>query len=71
MKENFGDRHNVKQGESFVKVWTFKNTGETDWPADSLFIQTNGDNLEAHPYPVVGPIKAGQEFEVIMQLQAP
>jgi len=49
VKENFGDRHKVRPNERFVKVWTFRNNGETDWPSDTLFIQTNGDNLEAQP----------------------
>jgi len=47
VKENFGDRHKVKPREEVVKIWWFRNNGETDWPADALFIQTNGDNLEA------------------------
>jgi len=38
VKENFGDRHKVKPNESFVKVWTFRNNGETEWPNDTLFI---------------------------------
>jgi len=47
VKENFGDRHKVLPYERFVKSWTFRNNGETAWPLDTLFIQTNGDNLEA------------------------
>jgi len=47
VKENFGDRPKVKPREEFLKVWTIRNNGETEWPQDSLFIQTNGDNLEA------------------------
>lgn len=38
VKENFGDRHLVKPNEAFVKSWTFRNNGETDWPEDALFI---------------------------------
>lgn len=47
VKENFGDRHIVGAKESFVKTWTFRNNGETVWPEGSLFIQTNGDDLQA------------------------
>jgi len=38
VRENFGDRTLVKPNESFIKEWTFRNNGETEWPIDSLFI---------------------------------
>ena len=59
MKENFGDRHIVKPNELFVKSWTFRNNGETDWPEDALFIQTNGDDMKANTQVVNGPVKPG------------
>lgn len=45
VKENFGDRFKVAPGEEFVKTWTFRNTGETNWPLDAVFTQTNGDEM--------------------------
>lgn len=45
VKENFGDRFKVAPGEEFVKTWTFRNTGETEWPLDAVFTQTNGDEM--------------------------
>lgn len=50
VKENFGDRQKVKPRETFVKAWTFRNNGEYEWPADTIFIQTNGDDLDSKPY---------------------
>jgi hypothetical protein len=47
VKESFGDKFNVESNQVFTKSWTFRNNGETDWPADALFIQTNGDDLKA------------------------
>jgi hypothetical protein len=38
VKENFGDMYQVKPNEVFIKEWTFRNNGETDWPEDTLFI---------------------------------
>lgn len=38
VKENFGDRYKVKPKSSFIKSWTFRNNGETDWPVDTQFI---------------------------------
>lgn len=49
VKESIGDKHPVKPGQKFTKSWTFRNGGEADWPEDTLFIQTNGDNLMANP----------------------
>jgi len=52
VQENFGDRHKVKVNERFVKIWVFKNSGEIDWPEDTVFVQTNGDELGAFAYPI-------------------
>ena len=71
VRENFGDRHKVAPESTFIKVWTFRNTGEGVWPDDALFMQTNGDNMEAAPFVVKGPVRPGQEVEVSMELKAP
>jgi hypothetical protein len=59
VKENFGDRFKVNAGESFTKNWTFRNSGENEWPEDAVFTQTNGDDLQASPFVVSGPVKPG------------
>jgi len=73
VKENFGDRFKVKANESIKKVWTFRNNGDIQWPEQTLFIQTNGDDLKAHPMPldVQGPVMPGQEVEVALDITAP
>ena len=68
VKENFGDRHTVKPSEVFIKSWTFRNNGETEWPADALFIQTNGDDLKAMSQIVNGTIVPGQEITISLEL---
>jgi hypothetical protein len=64
VKENFGDRFKVKPRDLFNKVWTFRNTGETVWPEDTLFMQTIGDDLGAQPFQLRGPVRPGQEAEI-------
>lgn len=71
MKENFGDRHIVKPEEIFTKSWTFRNNGDTNWPEESLFIQTNGDDLKANAYMVPGPVLPSQEITISLELKAP
>jgi hypothetical protein len=73
VKENFGDRFKVRASESIRKVWTFRNNGEFDWPEDTVFIQTNGDDLKAKPMPykVAGPVRPGQEIDIDLEIIAP
>jgi hypothetical protein len=56
VKENFGDRYPLKPNQVFIKEWTFRNNGDTEWPEDTLFIQTNGDDLRANSF-IVPQIK--------------
>jgi hypothetical protein len=71
VKENFGDRHNIGAKETFVKTWTFRNNGETVWPEGSLFIQTNGDDLQASSVFILQTVNPGEEVDVSMDLTAP
>lgn len=71
VKENFGDRHKITVNEKFTKLWTFRNNGETAWPEDTVFIQTNGDELGAVSLPVPGPVNPGQEVDIQMEMTAP
>lgn len=71
VKENFGDRHKVYANEHFIKSWTFRNNGEHEWPLDTLFIQTNGDNLEGSTQIVEGPVKPGDEITIQISMVAP
>jgi hypothetical protein len=61
----------VKPLETFIKEWTFRNSGDTDWPEDTIFIQTNGDDLQAITKVIDGPIKPGMEITISIQLVAP
>jgi len=71
VKENFGDRHKVNPREIVTKEWTFRNNGDNQWPADTLFIQTNGDNLEAAPFKLLNQVKPGEEITISLELVAP
>jgi len=54
-----------------VKTWTFRNSGETEWPEDAIFTQTNGDDLGSVSFPVNGAVKPDQEVEVTLTMRAP
>jgi hypothetical protein len=71
VKENLGDRHIVAPKETFVKTWTFRNNGETVWPEGSLFIQTNGDDLQASSVFILQTVNPGEEVDVSMELTTP
>jgi hypothetical protein len=61
----------VNPNQVFVKSWTFRNNGENVWPEDTLFIQTNGDDLGSTSQTIKGPVMPGMEIEVSMELVAP
>ena len=71
VKESFGDNYKVRPNQKFTKKWTFKNDGKTAWSEDTLFIQTNGDNLEAEPVPVDLVVEPETEYEWEVELVAP
>jgi hypothetical protein len=71
VKESFGDRFPVFAGHRFTKTWTFRNGGDATWPEDTLFIQTNGDDFNASPFNVKGPVKPGQEVDISIEMSAP
>ena len=52
MKESIGDKHKVMPGETFTKQWTYRNSGEVAWPADVVFLQTSGDQMNAEQVPI-------------------
>ena len=71
VKESFGDNYKVKPLQKIIKEWTFVNDGKTAWSEDTLFIQTNGDNLEVEPAPINEKIEPGQEYKWELELTAP
>ena len=71
VRENFGDRFKVKPNQILIKEWTLRNNGETEWPEDTLFIQTNGDEMRATSQIVPGPVKPNQEVTIRMELESP
>lgn len=71
VKESFGDNHKVAPGQKITKSWTFRNDGQTTWPEDTLFIQTNGDEMKAQPVPINQVVAADSEHVWEVQLTAP
>jgi hypothetical protein len=71
VKESFSDKHKVAPGAKLTKQWTFRNDGETVWPEDTLFIQTNGDDLKTTPVPLSTAVGADQEYVWEVEITAP
>lgn len=47
VKDSHGDGLRVTPGQKFQVSWTFRNTGKTAWPKDTVLIHTSGDELGA------------------------
>lgn len=71
VKESFEEKFKVRPGEVFYKNWTFRNEGETAWPQDAVFTQTNGDDMKATSQPVLGTVNPGCEIDIGVKMQAP
>jgi next-to-BRCA1 protein 1 len=71
VKESFGDKHGVSCGEYFEKEWTFRNDGKVAWPEDTVFIQTNGDDLKIEPMPITSVVQPEGEYTWTLRGKAP
>jgi len=68
VKESIADMFEVAPGAAFKKTWTMRNDGTTDWPEDVVLIQTNGDNLGAHPAVLESIVHANDEYDWTLHL---
>lgn len=71
VKESIGDRYPVHSGQTFIKKWTFRNEGAVNWPEDTIFVSTNGDDLQAIPVAIEGEVVPNQEYIWEVDLTAP
>lgn len=71
VKESFSDKEQFQPGEDFTKSWTLRNDGQTSWASDTVFMQTNGDNLEAMPLSLMGEVAANEEHVWTVSMKAP
>lgn len=71
IKESFGDKHEILPNQGFIKSWTFRNDGETAWPEDSVFVYTNGDDLQSVPFVLEKQIQKGDTVTVYVQMTSP
>ncbi len=59
-------------GESFEKVWRFKNSGDCTWGLGYFLAFVKGDQIgTADAQPVVSIVPAGEEVEIGVPMQAP
>jgi len=71
VKESFTDKQEFQAGEIFRKSWTLRNDGETAWNMDTIFMQTNGDDLKASPEQLNVAVPANTEHVWTVKMQAP
>ena len=45
VKQSFNDDIIIEKGKKFSKSWTFRNTGDVEWPADTKLQFTNGSMI--------------------------
>lgn len=62
VKESFGDKYPVVCGSPFTKQWTLRNDGKTAWPEDTIFVQTNGDDLKIQPATIESIVEPEGEY---------
>lgn len=65
------DNTHFEKGESFVKTWLVRNTGDCDWPEDTLLIFVGGNQMGTSDSVAVGALATGEEMEVSVAMTAP
>jgi hypothetical protein len=60
-----------EKGEEFVKTWRMRNSGTEDWPADTVMVFASGSELAKVKEVEVGAVKAGDNVEISVEMQAP
>lgn len=58
VKESIGDKHKVQPGQIFTKTWTYRNSGDSAWAKDVMFMQTSGDDMGARTVEVSQVVEA-------------
>jgi hypothetical protein len=70
-----GDVAIATAGETFVKTWRVRNTGDVDWESgtgDFNWVFVDGDRLDGpDAVPIIGTVAAGQVYEVTAEFTAP
>jgi uncharacterized protein YkwD len=62
-------------GEAFTKIWRIRNSGSCDWDdalGDLQWVFVSGAQMDGPgQVPIVGPVPAGGEYDVELELTAP
>mmetsp|Transcript_7048 Transcript_7048/g.5293 ORF Transcript_7048/g.5293 Transcript_7048/m.5293 type:complete len:136 (-) Transcript_7048:63-470(-) len=69
--ESFAENFSVEQGQSFRKVWTFKNDGNESWPSDTRFVFTNGEKFGEAEKAIGREVKPGEHIDIEIKCVAP
>lgn len=64
VKESFGDKFAVEIGQTFSKIWTFKNECEHTWPEGLSFNYINGVLMGEKSTPIGKEVRAGDLIDI-------
>ena len=65
------DMTEIAAGSSFTKTWTFRNDGDSVWPAGTKLVQSAGDDLQAQITQIINEVHPGSEVEFTAEFMAP
>jgi len=65
------DNTQFDKGASFTKTWSMKNSGQTDWPEDTVFVFASDTQLGDASEVEVGAVGAGKTVDISVEMVAP
>ena len=71
VSDSMPDTAKMRKGQTFVKTWTFKNTGKSTWPEGIRLVMRSGDNFIVDQSDIEGPIHPGSDCHIKATFKAP
>jgi hypothetical protein len=65
------DNTHLEKEENFVKIWSVRNNGTCDWPADTQLVFVSGNQMGAPSSVTIGTVEAGESAEVSIEMISP
>jgi len=65
------DNTRFQKQEKFTKTWRMRNSGSTDWPADTALVFVSGEKMTDVEKVEIGAVKAGANVDISVDLVAP
>jgi hypothetical protein len=65
------DNTRFEKGSAFTKTWRLRNSGNLDWPEDTVFVFASGAELSADKQIEVGAVGIGENVDLSVDMVAP